>query len=281
MDAELLRSYLYVPGTQEDRIAKALGGEADAVVIDLEDAVAPASKRQARRIASEVVSHELAKPVFVRVNALGGGLGEADVAAVIGPGLSGIRIPKTDSADHVRRVVGWLAEAHSDAAVVPLVESALGVERAFVIASADERVTAIAMGEADLRADLGVSSDDGLVYARSRCVTAARAAGRVAVQSVFPDLRDLAALRASTERGRSLGFAGRSAIHPAQVAVINDVLTPTDDEVRRARELMGAYEAALEGGSAATTTSDGRFVDEAVLRSARSILRLAARSRPA
>lgn len=278
VEAALFRSYLYVPAVDERRIAKAIGGEADAVVIDLEDAVAPGRKEQARRMAAGVVAQPVGKPVFVRVNSVDSGLAEADVAALAGPGLTGVRVPKVESADQVRRVAGWLARHGLPVLIVPLIESALGVERAWEIVSAAGEVAALALGEADLRADLGASTDDGLAYARSRCVNAARAAGRVAVQSVFADLRDSDGLRASTLRGRGMGFTGRSAIHPDQVAVINDVLTPTDDEQRRAREVMDAYEAAGRQGSGTAVTADGRFIDEAVVRSARMVLRLAGRS---
>lgn len=277
----LFRSYLYVPGIDERRIGKALESDADAVVIDLEDAVAPERKADARRLAAEVVAAPLAKPVFVRINSLGSGLAADDLAAVSGPGLSGVRVPKVESAQQVRQVTRWLS-GRSPVMIVALIESALGVERAADIAAADG-VVALAMGEADLRADLGVTVDDGLLYARSRCVTAARAAGRLAVQSVFVDLRDVDGLAASTQWGRQMGFTGRSAIHPAQVAVINDVLTPTEDEQRRAQEVMEAYEQGRSDGSGAAVTPDGHFVDEAVVRAARTVLRLAASShrRPA
>lgn len=271
----LFRSYLYVPGIDERRIGKALEGEADAVVIDLEDAVAPERKTDARQLAAEVVAAPLGKPVFVRINSLSSGLAGDDLAALDGPGLVGVRVPKVESAEQIREVARGLA-GRRPAMIVALIESALGVERAAEIA-AGEGVVALAMGEADLRADLGVTADDGLLYARSRCVTAARAAGRLAVQSVFADLRDAEGLAASTRWGRQIGFTGRSAIHPAQVSAINDVLTPTDDELRRAGEVMEAYERGRREGSGAAVTPDGRFVDEAVVRSARTVLRLAGR----
>ncbi|MCU4186748.1 CoA ester lyase [Acidiferrimicrobium sp. IK] len=273
----MIRSYLYVPGYDERRIAKALDGEADAVVIDLEDAVAPDRKQEARRVTAEVVARPSDKPVFVRINSPSSGLAEDDVAAVTGPGLTGIRIPKTESAAQVRQVAAWLEGRPQLVAIVPLIESALGVERAWEIVAASGEVAAVAMGEADLRADLGVSVDEGLAYARSRCVNAARAAGRIAVQSVYPELRDTAGLRASTQRGRQLGFTGRSAIHPAQVTVINDSFVPSEEERARAEEVMAAYQSGLRDGSGTAVTSDGRFIDEAVVRSARIVLSLATR----
>jgi len=276
VEESLFRSYLYVPGIDERRIGKALDGEADAVVIDLEDAVAPDRKADARRVAAEVVATPLGKPVFVRINALGSGLADDDLAALEGPGLVGVRVPKVESVEQICEVRRQLA-GRRPVMIVALIESALGVERAAEIA-AHEGVIALAMGEADLRSDLGVTADEGLLYARSRCVTAARAARRLAVQSVFTDLRDADGLAASTQWGRQMGFTGRSAIHPAQVAVINDVLTPTDDERRQAEEVIETYQRGQQKGSGAEITPEGRFVDEAVVRAARTVLRLAARS---
>ncbi len=271
------RSYLYVPGFEGRRIEKALQSEADAVILDLEDAVPPDRKTEAREVAAAMVREALPKPVFVRINTLASGLAEGDIAAMVGPGLTGVRLPKAESSAGIRQVAWWLSRAttHQPVALVPLVESALGVERAWELAAASPAVTALAMGEADLRADLGVTADDGLIYARSRCVNAARAAGIVAIQSVFPDIRDMDGLRSSTERGRALGFLGRSAIHPSQVAVINEAMTPSDDECRRAEEVLAAYEKSRRAGLGAMVTAAGHFVDDAVVRSARVTLALA------
>ncbi len=269
-----LRSYLYVPGVDEHRITKALDGPADAVVIDLEDAVALDRKSQARRMAGDVISAPHDKPVFVRINSFASGLADQDMAELHGPGLSGIRLPKTESADQVNRVAVTVGGRSRRVAVVALIESALGLERAASIAAA-EGVTALALGEADLGADLGVTSDEGLLYSRSRCVAAARASDKIAIQSVYSDLGDLDGLAKSTLRGRQLGFTGRSAIHPSQVNVINDVLTPTDEERHQAEEIIGAYQRSVELGSGVAVTANGRFIDEAVVRSARTVLRLA------
>jgi citrate lyase subunit beta/citryl-CoA lyase len=279
---QVIRSYLYVPGHDEARIAKAFDSEADAVVIDLEDAVPLAAKETARRVVADVVAEPAHKPLFVRVNAVDSGMAEADLEVVSGPGITGVRLPKTEGPGDVEQVARRLALAAAPVAIVPLIESAIGVELAWQIASCSEHVAALAMGEADLRADLGVTDDAGLCYARSRCVTAARAAGRIAVQSVYPRLRDDDGLRSSTEQGRRMGFTGRSAIHPAQVVVINDVLTPTEGEVRAAAEVVAAYEHATNAGAGTVVTADGRFLDPAVVRSAQRVLALAraARGRP-
>ncbi|QYJ16591.1 Citrate lyase subunit beta [Rubrobacter xylanophilus DSM 9941] len=270
------RSYLYVPGSDPRRIEKALSSEADAVIIDLEDAVVPDRKDEARKNVAGVLEREPTKPVFVRVNAPGSALCERDVEAVARPGLAGLRLPKTESPEEVRRIAERLEELGCGAVIQCLIESALGLEMAFELARSHPRVTALAPGEADLAADLGVSGEEGLLYARSRVVAASRAAGlQGPVQSVYTDVRDLEGLRRSTEAGKRLGFFGRSAIHPAQVPVINEIFTPTGEEVARARELLQAMERAAASGTGAFALEDGRFVDEAVVRAARLTLAVA------
>ena len=191
-----VRSYLYVPGDDERKIEKALAGEADAVVLDLEDAVAPNRKEEARATVASVLESVPARPVFVRVNAVGTEPAAADIDAVVGGHLAGLRLPKTESVESVRLVAETLTELRSEAGIQCLIESALGLERAFEIATSHERVAGISLGEADLAADLGVGDEAGLAYARSRIVSAARAAGLPhPVGSVYTDVRDLEGLR--------------------------------------------------------------------------------------
>lgn len=266
------RSYLYVAGHDEHRIAKAYTTEADCVVLDLEDAV-PASRRaEARTTVAAVLARQPAKPTQVRL----GPDWEADLRAVGGPSMSAVRIPKCESADRIRAVADVLGEQGSAARIVAVVESARGLEAASSLATAHERVAGIMLGEADLSADLGVSCDEGLLYARLRIVAAARAAGLPGpVQSVYVDVADTEGLRRSSLWGRSVGFTGRSAVHPRQLAPINAAYTPTDEEVARAQEVVDVYEAALRDGAAAALTGDGRFVDPATVASARSVLQRA------
>lgn len=270
------RSYLYVPGSDSRMMEKALATDADALVFDLEDAVAPNRKGVAREQVAEVLRSRPRKPIIVRVNAVDSGLIDEDIAAIAGPWLAAVRLPKTESPQDVRHVADELARLGCDAGIQCLLESALGVERAFDIARAHERVIGVGLGEADLRADLGVLGDSGLAYSRARIVVAARAAGlRGPTQSVYTDIRDLDGLRRSTEEGKSVGFMGRSVIHPAQIAVVNEVFTPTEDEVRRARDLVDLLEKAAAAGMGAFALEDGRFVDRAVVEAARRTLALA------
>ena len=275
-----IRSYLYVPGSDPRRIEKALASEADTVILDLEDAVAPNRKEEARTTVAEVLRSEQEKPVFVRINAPDSVLAEEDVEAVAGPRLAGLRLPKTESPESVRRVAQWLDKLGCEAGLQCLIESALGLEFAFEIARAHEKVVGMSLGEADLAADLGVRGDAGLLYARSRLVAATRAAGLPGpVQSVYTNVRDVEGLRRSTMEGKNMGFVGRSAIHPAQIEVINEVFTPTEEEVAEAKDLLARLEESTGTGTGAFALEDGRFVDEAVVGSARLTLALARRER--
>jgi citrate lyase subunit beta / citryl-CoA lyase len=273
-----IRSYLYVPGDDPHRIEKALATGADAIVLDLEDAVAPNRKEEARKKAAEILETEPVKPIFVRVNALGSELAAQDIDAVIGSHLAGLRLPKIESVESVRLVAETLEALHDDAGIQCLIESALGLELAFEIASSHERVIGISLGEADLAADLGVRNESGLQYARSRVVSASRAAGLPnPIQSVYTNVKDLDGLRRSTEEGKNMGFVGRSAIHPDQISVINETFTPTEEEVAEARGLLDRLESAAASGTGAFVLEDGRFVDRAFVESARRTLALARR----
>jgi citrate lyase subunit beta / citryl-CoA lyase len=268
-----IRSYLYVPGDDARRIEKALATGADAVVIDLEDSVAPNRKEEARSNAATVLESVPARPVFVRINAPGSELAARDIAAVAALQLSGLRLPKVESLESVRLVAETLEALRSEASIQCLIESALGLELALEIARSHERVAGISLGEADLAADLGVRDEAGLLYARSRIVSASRAAGLPGpVQSVYTNVKDLDGLRRSTEEGKNMGFVGRSAIHPSQVPIINEVFTPTEDEVAEAQVLLERLEGEAESGTGAFVLEDGRFVDRAVVESARRTL---------
>lgn len=268
-----IRSYLYVPGDDPRRIEKALATGADAVVIDLEDSVAPNRKEEARSNAATVLESVPARPVFVRINDPGSELAARDIAAVAALQLSGLRLPKVESLESVRLVAETLEALRSEAGIQCLIESALGLELALEIARSHERVAGISLGEADLAADLGVRDEAGLLYARSRIVSASRAAGLPGpVQSVYTNVKDLDGLRRSTEEGKNMGFVGRSAIHPSQVPIINEVFTPTEEEVAEAQELLERLEGKAESGTGAFVLEDGRFVDRAVVESARRTL---------
>jgi citrate lyase subunit beta/citryl-CoA lyase len=257
-------------------VAKALTAGADVVVIDLEDAVAPDRKEYARAATAELLSAPQPVPVHVRVNALDGPLAPRDLEAMVGrPGLSGLRLPKVTSPEQIIRTAERFTPAAGAPALYALLESALAVEHAHAIASAHPALRGIALGEADLRADLGVREDAGLDWCRSRIVVAARAAGLPpSPQSVHPDIRDLEGLAASCAHGRTLGFLGRAAIHPRQLPIIERAYLPTEREVEEAETIVKA--ASTQQGAQALP--DGRFIDAAVVAAAHRTLSLARRN---
>lgn len=262
------RSWLYVPGDRPDRMSKALAGAADAVILDLEDAVAPSAKDAARRNVLQVLA--AGRPAYVRINAADSPQGTLDVEALAGaPGaLAGVRVPKCESAAALHELAESLRVP-----VFPVLESALGVENALALATAHPLVGGISLGEADLAADLRATGDEALLWARSRVVIAARAAGLPSpVQSVWTAVRDLDGLRASTEAGRRAGFFGRSVIHPAQIPVVHAACAPTAAETEWARTLVDQLDAANDRGDAAWIDAEGKFVDKAIVERARWLL---------
>lgn len=268
---------LYAPADRPERFEKALDAGADAVIVDLEDAVTASRKDAARAALREFADLWTARGdgapgVQVRVNAIGSSWHEADLAAVAGLPLAfGVRLPKTQSADDVAAVRAAVLRRDVHA----LLESALSIERAFEIASSG--VVAIATGEADLRAELGVpagpAGESGLLWSRSRLVNAAAAAGLPApLMAVHADVADLDGLEASCRAGRALGFAGRTAVHPRQIAVIRRVFTPDAVEIARAQSIVDRVRSAAADGAGAFLLDDGTFIDVAMVRAAERVL---------
>ena len=254
------RSYLYVPGHRPDRFDKAAASGADAVIVDLEDAVPPGAKSEARTAAAAWLERPPAVPVWVRVNHRDDLMSE-DLAMVAASEAAGAVIPKA-----VAEVC-----AASPVPVQALVETAEGVETLGRIARTPP-VVRLALGEADLCADLGVVLSAGaseLGAIRSAVVVASAAAGLAPPVGPVPvDLDDDEALAATSRQLRRQGFGGRSVIHPRQVAAVNAAFTPDPAEIDRARRIVEAHSAAGEGAA----TADGSFVDAAVVRQARRVL---------
>ncbi|SDN85440.1 citrate lyase subunit beta / citryl-CoA lyase [Klenkia soli] len=276
-----VRSWLYVPGDRPDRFAKALATGTGAVVLDLEDAVPPAGKDAARAaVVDWLAGDRVDAQVWVRVNT--GSRGQDDVAAVArGARLTGVVLPKASSRALLERVHDQLLAAEESAGrppgsigVSPLVESAAGVLAAPALAGGP-RVRCLQLGEVDLAADLGVHpGPEGaeLLLARSAVVLASAAAGIAPPPAaVSVEFRDLAAFEAETRRLTALGFRGRACIHPAQVEVVERVCRPTPDEIAAARDVL----ARLEASPGVAVGADGKLLDEAVARQARSTLALA------
>jgi citrate lyase subunit beta/citryl-CoA lyase len=261
---------------------------ADALLVDLEDAVPVSEKEAARAGVRDYLATLDGLPAFVRINAASTGEARADLEAVVAPGLDGVFLPKVDSPDDVRRVAGWLDELEPEAGlagrkveVICMLETALGVMRAYEIATASRRVASLcfASGEnGDFQADLGCDwSVEGteMLYARSKVVLDARAAGiEHPLDGVFVDVDNVDGLVADSTLSKRLGYRGRTIIHPKHVEHVNRIYAPTADEVAYYEGLLRAFEAALAEGRA-SVTYQGKMIDYAMAARARRVLGLA------
>ena len=269
----LRRSQLVTPAATFRMIEKAAGLECDSLILDLEDAVAPSMKPAARENVRKAMSN-LAfgdKEVGVRINGVTSPHFLDDLLALEGLPVDTIVVPKVNRPEDVTVVDVLLRQlegrgSRAGVTLQLLIETAIGLEAAADIARASNRVVSLIFGAGDFTADTGIAfTPRGLFYARARVVVAAAAARVQALDHVHPAIQDLDGLREAARDARELGFQGKWAIHPAQVPVINEVFAPTPDEVREARRVIEAYEAAKAGGHGAITV-DGGLVDEAMLK---------------
>jgi citrate lyase subunit beta/citryl-CoA lyase len=279
------RSLLSVPGDRPRFHEKAQQVPADEVMFDLEDSVAPSNKENARALVQDSLQRfEFpGKTVAVRVNQTGTSWFEADVKVAAGSSrVATIVLPKIGSADEVRAVEAMLARLGRPIGLEPQIESAAGLEHAGEIAAASELVEVLHLGPFDLAASLGTPSggseipEELYLHGLIRVLTAARASGRQAIDGPFTGIQDLRGLERAARRAARLGYDGKWAIHPDQVAVINATFTPGDADVQRARAIIQAYEKSLVEGRGAITL-DGEMLDEAIRRWAVATL---ARARP-
>lgn len=276
-------TWLYVPAPATEKLLPKAAAASAGVILDLEDATHPDQRPEARELLNRLLTSWRPTDevtLAVRVNHVASEDFALDVQAV-GPLLAAgviaeIHLPKVESADDVAAALA-LTGAYADGRHLGcLVESARGVRFAHEIAEA-EGVSGISLGEADLRADLGLprgdQADDGLLLARLTIVQASRAAGLPAPRgSVFAHIKDTIGLRASCEELRRLGFHGRSVIHPGQVAVVREVFAPTEAELTWARSVAERADSMLAEGTASVALSDGTFIDPAIVRQAHDLL---------
>lgn len=277
------RTLLFVPGDRPERIGKAIATDADAVAVDLEDAVAPEAKSRAREtVPAAVAAVDPRDGLLLRVNALDTPYFADDLATVAAllPRLAGVLLPKVEDARAVERLDELLTglEAAADrpvgtTAVLPIVETARGVLAAPAVAAAGPRVATLLFGTLDLASDLGVTPTvEGreLLHARSQVVLATAAAGLPGpLDGPHAALDDTDGLVRASVLARELGFTGKVVLHPRQLAPVQEAFAPTAAELARAREIVAA---AQEAGSGAFRLADGTFVDAPVLRRATSLL---------
>jgi citrate lyase subunit beta/citryl-CoA lyase len=254
---------------------KALGSGADALILDLEDAVAPAAKPAARESVAAFLRQERRIALYVRVNPLDSGMIDDDLAAVLAARPDGIVLPKAEGGASLRALDERLA---GDIAILPIAtETAAAIFTLGSYGGVTRRLAGLTWGAEDLPAAIGAASAreaDGSYtspyqLARSLTLFAAHAAGVAAIETVYPDFRDLEGLAAYAGRGRRDGFTGMMAIHPSQVPVINAAFTPAADEVDRARRIVALFAANPDAGA---LSLDGRMVDAPHLKAAQRLL---------
>ncbi len=293
-----MRSYLFVPGDDARKIAKALGSAADAVILDLEDSVAPANRDKARaevaRTLSALSPEERGKlpALFVRINALDTGLADADLAAVVPHAPAGIVQPKCEHADDVKRLCALIgghetpACRNATAIIAIATETARSLFHLGSYADAGPRLCGLAWGAEDLSADLGAHTskdEEGrhtapYELARTLCLAGAVAAGVQPIDGIHGDFRDEEGLRREARRALRDGFVAKIAIHPAQIAIINEAFTPSAADLAHAQRIVDAF---AGGANAGVIALDGKMFDRPHLTRAEKLLARAARRRGA
>ncbi|MDO8506529.1 MAG: CoA ester lyase [Candidatus Limnocylindria bacterium] len=285
-----MRSLLYTPGHRASMVARVLDGglpvTPDVALLDLEDGVPRAEKENARRLLAAAIAPARGRCLrFVRIGRSSSDDAEADMAAVVRAGLDGVVVPKVGRAEELAIVDDMLGERERAAGlperslrVIASVESAAGLIDAPRIARAP-RLAALRFGSEDFAADLGLPTRrEGvaaeLVYARSAIVVAAAAAGILAFDGIWANFTDNVGLRTDALLGRALGFSGRQCIHPDQVAVVNEIFSPTADEVAHARRVVSAFEDGVGRGLGAVAL-DGEMLDAPIVERARRVLKMA------
>ncbi|MGW8399014.1 HpcH/HpaI aldolase/citrate lyase family protein [Streptomyces lydicus] len=275
------RSVLYMPGANERALEKAKSLPTDALILDLEDAVAPDAKADARkRVAAAAASGEYGyREVTIRVNAPGTAWHADDLRAAAEAGPDAVVVPKVESADTVREVERALeaAGAPDRTAIWAMVETPRAMLDARALAAASERLTVLVMGTNDLAKELHAEHVPGrapLLTGLSLALLAARDAGKVILDGVYNDVKDPEGFEAECVQGRQFGFDGKTLIHPSQVEPCNRVFAPSADQIARSRRIIEAFDEATREGRGVVTV-DGRLIENLHVEDARRILALA------
>ncbi len=282
----MLRTLLFAPANVTRRVDKALGLNADAIILDLEDSVPIAEKSMARTLVAEALQKPRKGLAYVRVNALTTMMTIDDINAVVCPELDGIMLTKVEEPVDLQKadwLIEHLEEKQSMSAgsfdLIPLVENAKGVHNAYEIARAVPRVKRLCFGAVDYSADIGVElTEQGseLFYARSHLVNASRAAGlEPPIDTVYPDVKNPEGFKKDVQIAVNLGFQGKLVLHPDQVEEANKSFSPSEEEIEYAKNVIAAFEKAEAQGHAAITMDNGKFIDYPVVNRARRVLELA------
>lgn len=291
-----MRTLLFAPATSARHVEKALGGATgtDSVILDLEDAIANAEKPTARIAARQVLDTRAAAGTgtrgplaYVRINGLTTPYAYDDLCAIVGAGLHGIVLPKTESAAQLA-TADWLLRQLERARglpeggidLMPIVETAAGIAHLAEIATASPRVRRLNFGAGDYSLDTNMTwtaGHEGILWARIQVVNTSRAAGlEPPIDTVYARLDDMEGFAREAEQAKRLGFQGKACIHPKQVSVANPIFTPSNEEIERARRIVEAFAEAEAAGNASFQV-DGQFVDYPIAFKAHRTLEIAAR----
>jgi len=273
------RSFIFTPGLRPDMFPKALASGVDMVCVELEDGIAPKDKEDARQKTLKLFSQTQADDGverLVRINSLREAFGIADVQAILATDTPppALMIPKVRTPDEIVLLDNLLTERGHDTRLHIIIETNEGLEAAFDIAHSSSRIDSMLFGGIDMAAELRCNlAWEPLLYARSRCVHAAASAGLDIIDVPYLDLEDAHGMRVAAEQAKSIGFSGKGSIHPKQIAALNEVFTPSELEISRARRIINTYEEADTG----LVVIDGKLIEKPVMREMYRIVAIADR----
>jgi citrate lyase subunit beta/citryl-CoA lyase len=280
----LFRSLVFVPGNNSRFLEKAKSLPADIVCFDLEDSVPDKEKKKARSLIKNTLKQrkEYSPDVFVRTNSPESGKIAADLKEIVQKGIDGIVIPKVNSATEFKKIEKIISSLEKKRKIkgirlMPSIESALGVVNCYEIASSSKRIDALVFGIFDLLNDIGIEytkgNPRGAKYSRYKVPVAATAAGIVAIDGIWQDLKDKNGFTKDCQVGRSLGYAGKSVIHPDQIQTTHKIFHPSRPEIDWAKKVCNVYEKSTKKGKGATIV-EGKMIDEVHYKHAKALLEI-------
>lgn len=280
---QLFRSLIFVPGNNPRFIEKAKKLQADIVCFDLEDSVPDDEKATARKLIKNALKERKSyeSSIFVRTNSPLSGKIPSDLKEIVQKGIDGIVIPKVNNTKELKKIENTLSPIEKSRKIkpiqlIPSIESAEGVVNTYNIASYSKRVNAVVFGVFDLLNDIGVEytkNSEGEKYSRSKIPVDAHAAGVMAIDAIWQDLKDTKGLERDCKLGKSLGYGGKSIIHPDQIPIVHKLFYPSKSEISWAQKVCTEYEKSTKKGKGATTV-DGKMIDEVHYKQAKALLEL-------
>ena len=280
---QLFRSLIFVPGNNPRFLEKAKKIQSDIVCFDLEDSVPDNEKANARKLIKGALKSRKSydSSIFVRTNSPSSGKIPSDLKEIVQKGIDGIVIPKVNNVKEMKKIEKTLSSLEKTRKlkpiqIIPSIESAEGVVNTYSIASFGKRIQAVVFGVFDLLNDLGIEyskESEGAKYSRTKIPVDARAAGVAAIDAIWQDLQDSKGLENDCKVGKSLGYTGKSIIHPDQIPIVHMLFYPTKSEILWAEKVCEAYLTSTKKGTGATTV-DGKMIDEVHFKHAKAILNL-------